>query len=133
GARFLGEAPFFEGRQRHGPDSALAPTGCQALLVQPLLEPFRLGVGGYGPLEQLPLDRQTDRIGGRVALAAPPSALGRFEGGEQLTADLARTGRRAVGHALPPFLGAPKAKPSSVRRRATIRASSAYPGRAGRR
>src|SRR2546422_129064 len=46
-----------------------------------------LGVGGDRALEQVPLDRQADRIGGRVALAPPPSPLRSVEGGEELATD----------------------------------------------
>src|SRR2546422_10116829 len=88
--RIVRQAPLLEDRERHGPHPALAPTGGQALLVQPRLELVGLGVGGDRALEQVPLDRQADCIGGRVALAPPPSPLRSVEGGEQLTADLAR-------------------------------------------
>src|SRR6266404_1808642 len=131
--RVVRQAPLFEDRQRHGPYPALAAAGGQALLVQPRFECVGLGVGGDGPLEQVPLHRQADRIGGRVALAAPPSPLRCVEGGEEFPADLARAGRRVAVHAPPPFLRGPNTSPSSVRRRAAIRASKAYPGRSGRR
>src|SRR6266576_1155662 len=123
--RVVGQAPLFEDRQGHGAYAAFAATGGQALLVQPGLEFVRLGVGGDAPLEQVPLDRQTDRVGCRVAPTAAPPPLRRVDGGEELTADLTRAGWRAVAHR--------KAKPSSARRRTTIRTSSAYPGRSGRR
>src|SRR2546430_11418953 len=53
--RVVGQAPLFEDRQGHGAYAAFAATGGQALLVQPGLEFVRLGVGGDGPLEQVPL------------------------------------------------------------------------------
>src|SRR5438445_2780140 len=81
------QAPLLEDRQRHGPHPALAATGGQALLVQPRLELLGLGVGGDRALEQVPLDRQADRVGGRVALAPPPSPLRTAERGAQLAAD----------------------------------------------
>src|SRR5712691_2780813 len=88
--RVVRQAPLLEDRQRHGPHAALAAAGGQALLVQPRFECVGLGVGSDGPLEQVPLDRQADRIGGRVALAAPASPLRCLESGEELPADLAR-------------------------------------------
>src|SRR6266550_1198899 len=69
----------------------------QALLVQPRLELLGLGVGGDRALEQVPLDRQADCIGGRVALAPPASPLRSVEGGEELAAD----DGRALVHAAP--------------------------------
>src|SRR6266699_329283 len=95
--RVVRQAPLLEDRQRHGPHPALAATGGQALLVQPRLELVRLGVGGDRSLEQVPLDRQADCIGGRVALAPPPSPLRSVEGGEQLGAH----DRRPRVHASP--------------------------------
>src|SRR5712691_6772350 len=88
--RVVRQAPLLEDRQRHGPHPALAAAGGQALLVQPRFECVGLGVGGDRALEQVPLDRQADRVGGRVPLAAPASSFRCVEGGEQLTADLAR-------------------------------------------
>src|SRR5439155_27364450 len=88
---------LLEDRQRHGSHSPFAPTGGQALLVQPRLEFVGLGVGGDGSFEQVSLDRQADRVRGRVALAPPPPPLRGVERGEELTADLAR----ARGHASP--------------------------------
>src|SRR3989442_2994172 len=88
--RVVGQTPLLENRQRHGRATALATAGGQALLVQPCFECVGLGVGGDGPLEQVPLDRQADRIGGRVALAPPPSPLRGAQRRQQLTADLAR-------------------------------------------
>src|SRR5256885_243746 len=95
--RVVRQAPLLEDRQRHGPHPALAATGGQALLVQPRLELVRLGVGGDRSLEQVPLDRQADCIGGRVALAPPPSPLRSVEGGEEFAAD----DGRALVHAAP--------------------------------
>src|SRR5437870_6087998 len=89
--RVVRQAPLLEDRQRHGPHPALAAAGGQALLVQPRLEFVGLGVGGDGSLEQVPLDRQADRVGGRVALAAAPPALRCIEGGEELSAHDSRT------------------------------------------
>src|SRR5947207_4728295 len=88
--RVVGQAPLLEDRQGHGPHAAFASTGVQALLVQPRLEFVGLGVGGDGSLEQVPLDRQADRVGCRVAPTAAPAPLRRVEGGEELAADLAR-------------------------------------------
>src|SRR3989475_1820130 len=85
--RVVRQAPLLEDRQRHGPHPALAATGGQALLVQPRLELLGLGVGGDRALEQVPLDRQADCIGGRVALAPPASPLRSVEGGEELATD----------------------------------------------
>src|SRR5437879_4176421 len=95
--RVVRQAPLLEDRQRHGPHPALAATGGQALLVQPRFECVGLGVGGDRALEQVPLDRQADRVGGRVALAPPPSPLRSVEGGEELAAD----DGRALVHAAP--------------------------------
>src|SRR6266576_6240648 len=90
--RVVRQAPLLEDRQRHGPHPALAAAGGQALLVQPRLEFIGLGVGGDRALEQLPLDRQADCIGSRVALALPPSPLLRVEGGKELATDLTGAG-----------------------------------------
>src|SRR5256886_661348 len=128
--RILCQTPFLEDRQRHRPHSALARARRETLLLQPGLELVRRGVGGDGPLEQPSLDRETDRVGGRVALAPLAPPLRRLQGGEELAADCARAGRWAVAHA-PPF-PTPNANPSRGRRRSAIRASSAYPGRSGR-
>src|SRR5437016_8466661 len=95
--RVVRQAPLLEDRQRHGPHPALAATGGQALLVQPRLELVGLGVGGDRALEQVPLDRQADRVGGRVALAPPPSPLRSVEGGEELATD----DGRALVHSSP--------------------------------
>src|SRR5213078_1700016 len=97
--RVVGQAPLLEDRQGHCPHAAFAPAGGQALLVQPRLEFFGLGVGGDRPLEQLPLHGQPDRVRRRVALAPPPSPLRRIEGGEEFPADLAWAGRRVALHA----------------------------------
>src|SRR5436190_14212549 len=96
--RVVRQAPLLEDRQRHGPHPALAAAGGQALLVQPRFECVGLGVGGDRALEQVPLDRQADCVGGRVPLAPPPSPLRSVQRREQLTADLAR----ARVHAAPP-------------------------------
>src|SRR2546428_2525599 len=128
--RILCQTPFLEDRQRHRPHSALARACGEALLLQPGLELVRRGVGGDGLLEQPSLDREADRVGGRIALAPLAPPLRRLEGGEQLAADVARAGRRAVAH-VPPFR-APNANPSRRRPRSAIRASSTYPGRSGR-
>src|SRR3989475_7218669 len=95
--RVVRQAPLLEDRQRHGPHPALAAAGGQALLVQPRFECVGLGVGGDRALEQVPLDRQADRVGGRVALAPPPSPLRSVEGGEELAAD----DGKALVHAAP--------------------------------
>src|SRR5438552_3135621 len=118
--RVVGQAPLLEDRQGHGPHAAFASTGVQALLVQPRLEFVGLGVGGDGSLEQVPLDRQADRVGGRIPLAPPSSPLRCVEGGEQLGADVARA---RVHHGLHQ---PPRPPPTS-----TTFASSAYPGRGG--
>src|SRR2546425_1266231 len=130
GLGILCQTPFLEDRQRHRPHSPLARTCGETLLLQPGLELVRRGVGGDGLLEQPSLDREADRVGSRVALAPLAPPLRRLKRGEQLAADVARAGRRAVAHAPP--LRAPNANPSSRRRRSAIRASSTYPGRSGR-
>src|SRR6266576_6032121 len=88
--RVVRQAPLLEDRERHRPHAPFAPTGGQALLVQPRLELVGLGVGGDRSLEQVPLDRQADRVGGRVPLAPPASSFRSVQRREQLTADLAR-------------------------------------------
>src|SRR2546425_3994342 len=113
--RVVGQTPLFEDRQGHGAYAAFGATGGQALLVQPGLEFVRLGVGGDGPLEQVPLDRQADRVGCRVAPTAAPSPLRRVEGGEEFPADLAGAGRWVVVHTPLPLLRGPNEKPNSVR------------------
>src|SRR5438445_3321022 len=85
--RVVRQAPLLEDRERHRPHAPFAPTGGQALLVQPRLELVGLGVGGDRALEQVPLDRQADRVGGRVALAAPASSLRCVEAGEEVATD----------------------------------------------
>src|SRR3989449_8725959 len=95
--RVVRQTPLLEDRQRHGPHPALAAAGGQALLVQPRFELVGLGVGGDRALEQVPLDRQADCIGGRVALAPPASPLRSVEGGEEFAAD----DGRALVHAAP--------------------------------
>src|SRR5437773_8740746 len=92
--RIVRQAPLLEDRERHGPHAALAPTGGQALLVQPRLELVGLGAGGDRSLEQVPLDRQADCIGGRVPLAAPASSFRSVQRREQLGA---RSEERRVG------------------------------------
>src|SRR6267378_4762669 len=113
----FGQLPFLEDRQRHRAHAPLAGAGREALLLQPPFELLRLGVGRDRPLQQVELDRQPDRVGSRVALAALAPALRRVERREQLAAHIGGAGRGAVGHA-----GRP-----------AMRASSAYPGRSGRR
>src|SRR6266702_2175369 len=103
--RVVGQAPLLEDRQRHGPHPALAAAGGQALLVQPRFECVGLGVGGDRALEQVPLDRQADRVGGRVPLAPPPSPLRSVQRREQLATDLAGAGRRVAVHAPRPGEG----------------------------
>src|SRR5437879_7269744 len=88
--RVVRQAPLLEDRERHRPHPALAATGGQALLVQPRLELLGLGVGGDRALEQVPLDRQADRIGGRVALPPPHSPLQSVQAGEELAPPDAR-------------------------------------------
>src|SRR2546429_471216 len=100
--RVVRQAPLLEDRQRHGPHPALAAAGGQALLVQPRFECVGLGVGGDRALQQVPLDRQADRVGGRVPLAPPPSPLRSVQRREQLATDLAGAGRRVAVHAPPP-------------------------------
>src|SRR3989454_4484738 len=132
---FLRQAPFLKDRERHRPYAALGSACGQTLPVQPGLELVRRGVGRDGPFEEVSLDRQADRVGGRVALATPASPLGRVEGGEQLAADLAGAGRRVPVHAPRPGEGWSSTilhhlhhpPPSSK-----TRVSSAYPGRSGR-
>src|SRR6266566_4577169 len=88
-----------------------------------------LGVGGRRSLQQLALDSEADRVRRGVTFAAPAFPLRRREGGEQLATEVAWTDRYAVAHAP---LRARRASERSVRRWAAIRASRAYPGRAGR-
>src|SRR2546427_103779 len=148
--RVVGQAPLLEDRQGHGPHAALASTGVQALLVQPRLEFVGLGVGGDGSLEQVPLDRQADRVGCRVAPTAAPAPLRRVEGGEELATDLAGA-RRVLVHAPRPGDGCGgwwrlgeggggcSVTACTILHNlhhpppSWIRASSAYPGRSGRR
>src|SRR2546428_10595099 len=124
------QPPFHEDEDPHPPIAPLRRARRETLLLQPGLELVRRGVGGDGLLEQPSLDREADRVGGRIALAPLAPPLRRLEGGEQLAADVARAGRRAVAH-VPPFR-APNANPSRRRPRSAIRASSTYPGRSGR-
>src|SRR2546422_11691900 len=128
--RLLGEPPFFEDRQRHGAHAAFGAAGAPALVEEPGLERARLGVSRDRPLEQVALDPEADRIGGGVALATLPPALGCLERGEQLAAHVARAGRGAAAPRATPER--PKADRSNECRRSAIRASSAYPGRTGR-
>src|SRR2546421_7979832 len=129
----LGQTPLLEDRQRHRPHAAVARAGGQALLVQPLLEAGRIGVGGDGPLEQLPLDRQADRVRRRVAFAAPPPPFRRVERGEELGAH----DRRARVHASPwrRDLHQPPLTSTNLHqaRRSVIPHSNRYPRPSGRR
>src|SRR5438094_2335314 len=148
--RVVGQAPLLEDRQGHCPHAAFAPAGGQALLVQPGLEFFGLGVGGDRPLEQLPLHGQPDRVRRRVALAPPPSPLRRIEGGEELVAHDRRArvhasplrrsvedGGGAGGWWRPRRSNLHQPPPTSTNlhqpRRSVIRHSSGYPGLSGRR
>src|SRR5438132_268353 len=110
--RIVGQTPFLEDRQRHRPHAALGSAGGEALLVQPGFEIVRVGIGGDRALEQLPLHRQADGVGGRIPLAPPPPPFGGVERRQQLAAHVARPGQ--VAHA------------------ALTRTSSAYAGRSGR-
>src|SRR2546427_63440 len=147
--RVVGQAPLLEDRQGHGPHAAFASTGRQALLVKPRLEFVGLGVGGDGSLEQVPLDRQADRVGCRVAPTAAPSALRRVDGGEQLGAHdswarvhaspLRRSvedGGGAGGWWRPRRSNLHQPPPTSPNlpqpRRSVIRHSTGDPGRSGR-
>src|SRR3989441_11277662 len=130
GLGILCQTPFLEERQRHRPHSPLPRTCGETLSLQPGLELVRRGGGGDGRLAHRSREPEADRVGGRIALAPLAPPLRRLEGGEQLAADVARAGRRAVAH-VPPFR-APNANPSRRRRRSAIRASSTYPGRSGR-
>src|SRR5207244_1970623 len=96
--RVVRQAPLLEDRERHRPHAPFAPTGGQALLVQPRLELLGLGVGGDRSLEQVPLDRQADCIGGRVAIAPPPSPLRSVEGSAALAAEAGRSLLHAAKH-----------------------------------
>src|SRR5947207_1873770 len=130
----------FSGTWRSFTTAGGGPDGGQALLVQPRLEFFGLGVGGDRPLEQLPLHGQPDRVRRRVALAPPPSPLRRIEGGEEFPADLAWAGRRVALHASswrsdlhqPPPTSTNLHQPR-IGGRSAMRASIGYPGRSGRR
>src|SRR6266576_4845698 len=97
--RVVGEAPFLEDRQRHGPHAALGAARRETLRVQPGLEVVRCRIGGDRPLEQLPLDRQADRVRGGVALAPLATALRGVERREQLATYVTRTARQVVAHA----------------------------------
>src|SRR5574341_879396 len=83
----LCQAPLIEDRQGHRPHAALRGSRSRALLEQPPLECTRLRVGGDGALEQIALDREPDRIGRRVALAALAAAFRGLNGREELPAD----------------------------------------------
>src|SRR6266540_1854737 len=106
--RLVGQPPLLEDRQRHRPKAPFTGPGRETLLLQPLLEGLGRGVGSNRALQQVLLHRQTDCVRRGVALAALAPPLGGGEGGQQLAADLT---------------GATHAR----------RASSAYPGRSGRR
>src|SRR5207245_4346960 len=121
----LGQTPSLADLQRHRPHSPLARTCGETLSLQPGLELVRRGVGGDGLLEQPSLDREADRVGGRIALAPLAPPLRRLEGGEQLAADVARAGRRAVAH-VPPFR-APTPTPAGRPRPPPIRAPRTDP------
>src|SRR2546428_11134257 len=125
------QPPFHEDEDPHPPIAPLRRARRETLLLQPGLELVRRGVGGDGLLEQPSLDREADCVGGRIALAPLAPPLRRLQGGEELAADCARAGQWAVAHA-PPFR-TPNANPHRGPRRPAIRASSAYPGRSGRR
>src|SRR2546430_11557397 len=92
---FLSQPPFLEDRQRPRAHATLAGAGREALLLQPRFELVRLRVGRDGPLQQVEFDRQSDRVGPRVALAALAPPLRRLECREQLAAHLGGAGPRA--------------------------------------
>src|SRR5207302_1317546 len=122
---FLSQPPFLEDRQRHRAHATLAGAGREALLLQPRFELVRLRVGRDGPLQQVEFDRQSDRVGRRVALAALASPLRRLERREQLAA---HRGRARGGYRRHDLHILHRPPPSS-----TTVASNAYPGRSGRR
>src|SRR5205823_1985027 len=121
---FPGQSPFLEDRQRHRADAALTRSGREAVLLQPGFELVGLRVGRDGPLQQIELDRQPDRVWSRVALAALAPPLRRLERREQLAA---HGGRARWGYRCHGLHHLPRPPPSSK-----SWASSAYPGRAGR-
>src|SRR2546430_101280 len=120
---FVSQPPFLEDRQRHRAHATLAGAGREALLLQPRFELVRLRVGRDRPLQQVEFDRQSDRVGRGVALAALAPPLRRLECREQLAAHLGGAGPRAGGHPGPPNRHPPP--PSR------IRASHAHPHRSG--
>jgi hypothetical protein len=91
----MGKPPFFKNGSRHGGHSAGGFRHAALLdaAKQPLFECFRIRILLDGALEQIPLDREPDRIRRLVALAASPASLGGFERGEQSPANLRRPNR----------------------------------------
>src|SRR5262249_38867392 len=67
----------------------------QALLEQPFLEGFRVGIG-HGVFEQHALDREADAIRSLIAFTTLASALRRLERGQERCADLGRSPGRTV-------------------------------------
>src|SRR2546429_8696042 len=122
---FVSQPPFLEDRQRHRAHATLAGAGREALLLQPRFELVRLRVGRDRPLQQVEFDRQSDRVGRGVALAALAPPLRRLECREQLAAHLGGAGPGAGGHAglphrpppPPPRGPAPHPNPPPSRRR----------------
>src|SRR5256884_6558661 len=109
---FLSQPPFLEDRQRHRAHATLAGAGREALLLQPRFELVRLRVGRDGPLQQVEFDRQSDRVGRGVALAALAPPLRRLECREQLAAHLGGAGPPAGRHPGPPQPPPPPPSPN---------------------
>ncbi len=91
------KTPLFKNGAGHGRDgSGRFRCARQSALQQPCFEGFRVRIVLHRALEQIPLDRKSDRVGRLVTLAAAPASLGRFEGGEQRSADFRGPSRRWI-------------------------------------
>src|SRR4029450_7503202 len=76
GGQCGGQVVFGENLRRQGADRGVRGRADPALPEQPGLEGVGSRIIGDRALEQLALDRHPDGVGGRVAAAAPPPALG---------------------------------------------------------
>src|SRR2546429_2579287 len=110
---FVSQPPFLEDRQRHRAHATLAGAGREALLLQPRFELVRLRVGRDRPLQQVEFDRQSDRVGRGVALAALAPPLRRLECREQLAAHLGGAGPPADRHTGLPYTHPPPTPPNT--------------------
>lgn len=86
----MGKPPFLKNGSCHRGYGAggLRTLAALSVLKKPPLERFGVGIVLNSAFKDLAFDREPYGVGGLVALAASPAALGRFERGEQSPANL---------------------------------------------